>query len=250
MKPYLSVIIPARNEAKRLPLTLIDIDKHLSRRDFSYEIIVVDNNSSDATPEIVRRFEHLIGNLRLLEHRSPGKGGAVTAGMLHAKGSIRLFMDADNATSIDQFDGMIPYFKQGYRVVIGSRDIAGSKLVPPQPWYKRLSGNMGNIYIQAMLLPGIWDTQCGFKAFTEEAALGIFPLLKTNRWAFDVEILALAKRLGFAIKEIPVTWVNDPFSQVKLTTYFQVLYEVAKIKIWFLTNSYAIDFKSAIGHND
>lgn len=244
MKPYLSVIIPARNEAKRLPLTLIDIDKHLSQRDFSYEIIVVDNNSSDATPEIVRRFSHLIRNLRLIEARTPGKGGAVVAGVLAAKGMIRLFTDADNSTSVDQFDAMIPFFSgsgdQKYDVVIGSRDIPGARLIPPQPWYKRIAGNMGNLYIQLLLLPGIWDTQCGFKAFTEEAAIKIFPLLKTNRWAFDVEILALAKRIGFRTKEVPVTWVNDPFSRVKLITYFQVLYEVAKIKWWLMINGYKL----------
>lgn len=234
MKPYLSVIIPAYNEAKRLPLTLIDIDKHLSEADFSYEIIVVDNNSKDATVEIVKRFSHLIKNLKLVECRVPGKGTAVKLGMLDAKGNIRIFMDADNSTSIDQFSKMIPYFKDGYDVVIGSRDIPGAKMIPPQPWYKRLGGDIGNIIIQILLLPGMWDTQCGFKAFTEEATEKIFPLIKTERWAFDVEVLALAKRLGYKTKEIPVTWVNNPFSSVKASAYIQVLWEVLKIKWWMM----------------
>jgi len=238
MKPYLSVVIPAYNEAKRLPLTLIDIDRHLSKAEFSYEIIVFDNNSTDATREVVQRFSHLIKNLRLVECKVPGKGATVKKGMLEAKGSIKLFMDADNSTSIDQFQNMKPYFDGGYDVVIGSRDIEGAKMEPPQPWYKRLAGNIGNLFIQALLLPGIWDTQCGFKAFTEEAALKIFPLVKITRWGFDVEILSLAKKMGYKIKEIPVIWVNDPFSRVKLTSYIQVLCEVVKIRYWLTTNKY------------
>ena len=244
MKPYLSVIIPAYNEAKRLPLTLIDIDKHLSEVDYPYEILVVDDGSKDATAEIVKRFSHLIKNLRLVDNgENHGKGWVVRHGMLEAKGEIRLFTDADNSTSIDQFNKMFSYLpKNGergkYEVVIGSRDIKGAKLVPPQPWYKRLGGNIGNIIIQVFLLPGMWDTQCGFKAFTAEAAEKIFPLAKIDRWAFDVEALTLAKKLGYKIKEIPVTWVNDQFSHVKLASYFQTLWEVLKIKWWLITGQY------------
>lgn len=238
MNPYLSIIIPAYNEAKCLPITLIDIDKHLKKADFSYEIIVVDNNSTDATPEIVERFAHLVDNLKLIKYKIPGKGGAVKSGMLSAKGEIRLFTDADNSTSIDQFNKMIPYFKEGYGVVIGSRDIEGARLIPPQPWHKRLGGNVGNIIIQTLLLPGIWDTQCGFKAFTAEAVEKIFPLLKTHRWGFDVEILSLAKKFGYKIKEIPVVWVNNPFSRVSPMAYFQVLWEVLKIRYWLIVNKY------------
>ncbi|MBI5401381.1 glycosyltransferase family 2 protein [Candidatus Wolfebacteria bacterium] len=240
MKPYLSVIIPSYNEAKRLPLTLIDVDKHLSQADFSYEIIVVDNNSTDATKEIAERFSRLLKNLRVIECSVRGKGAAVKFGMLEAKGEIKLFMDADNATSIDQFQKMIPYFNKGYSVVIGSRDIEGAQLVPSQPWHKRLAGNLGNLFIQFMLLPGIWDTQCGFKAFTEEAAEKIFPLMKTFHWGFDVEVLALAKKMGYKIKEIPVFWVNNPFSKVSFSTYLQVLWEVVKIKRWIIMGKYKL----------
>ncbi len=241
MKPYLSVIIPAYNEAKRLPLTLIDINKHLLGSDFSYEIIVVNDGSKDATAEVATRFSHLIKNLRLIDNKeNHGKGWVVRQGMLKAKGEIRLFTDADNSTSIDQFSKMIPYFKEGYEVVIGSRDIEGAKLVPPQPWYKRLAGDIGNLVIQLLLLPGMWDTQCGFKAFTEEVALKIFPLMKIDRWAFDVETLSLAKKLGYKIKEIPVVWVNSPFSSVKLPSYINFFGEVLKIKWWMITGKYKI----------
>ncbi len=241
MKPYLSVIIPAYNEAKRLPITLIDIDSNLSKSDYSYEIIVVNDGSKDATSEVAERFSHLIKNLRVINNKeNHGKGWVVGQGMLEARGEIRLFTDADNSTSIDQFSKMVPYFKEGYEVVIASRDIKGAKLVPPQPWYKVLVGNMGNLIIQIFLLPGIWDTQCGFKAFTEESAKNIFSKLKINKWGFDVEALALAKKIGYKIKEIPVTWVNDPFSHVKALAYLQVLLEVIKIKWWLITDKYKL----------
>lgn len=239
-KPYLSVIIPAYNEAKRLPLTLIDIDKHLKGAGFSYEIIIVNDGSKDATLEIAKRFSHLIKNLKIIDQKNTGKGGAVKRGMMEAKGKIRLFTDADNSTSIDQFNKMIPYLNEGYDIIIGSRDIKGARLIPSQPWHKRIAGNLGNLFIQTLLLRGVWDTQCGFKAFTEEAAEKIFPLIKINHWGFDVEILALSKKMGYKIKEIPVIWINNPFSHVSAMAYLQVLLEVIKIRWWLTTNKYKI----------
>jgi dolichyl-phosphate beta-glucosyltransferase len=238
MKPFLSIIIPAYNEAKRLPLTLADINKRLSAVDYSYEIIVVDDGSKDATVEIAKRFTHLIKNLKVIENKeNHGKGWVVKQGMLQAQGKWRLFTDADNATSIDQFCKMIPYFPD-YQIIIGSRDIKGAKLMPPQPFYRRFLGNVGNLIIQILLLPGLWDTQCGFKCFSEEAALKIFSLMKINRWGFDVEALALGKKLGYKIKEIPVVWVNDPSSKVKPSAYLQMLGEVFKIRWWLWVGKY------------
>lgn len=229
-KTYLSVVIPAYNEAKRLPLTLVDIDRHLSSVPFDYEIIVVDNNSKDATKEIAQRFVPIIKNLRVIECRTKGKGAAVRKGMMEAHGQIRIFTDADNSVSIDQFLKMKHFFTEGYDVVIGSRDIEGAKMEPPQSWYRILLGNMGNLFIQFMLLRGIKDTQCGFKAFTERATLKIFPLVSVVGWGFDVEVLALAKKFGYKIKESPVLWVNKAGGTVKPTTYLFVLLEVVKIK--------------------
>jgi dolichyl-phosphate beta-glucosyltransferase len=169
-----------------------------------------------------------------------GKGWVVRQGMLAAKGNLRLFMDADNSTSVDQFNKMIPYFREGYEVVIGSRDIPGAKLMPPQPFYKRLLGDIGNLIIQALLLKGIWDTQCGFKCFTEEAALRIFRIARINRWGFDVEVLALAKEFGFRIKEIPVTWINDTRSGVGLKVYLQTLFDVLRIRFLLWRRKYPL----------
>lgn len=248
-KPYLSVIIPAYNEAKRIPKTLIDIDKYLSLVSYDYEIIVVNDGSSDNTTEVVKSFAGSIKNLTLVDNqKNGGKGAVVIDGMKAATGAIRLFMDADNSTALDQFNKMLPYFsgesddtsdqgsietsKKRYDVVIGSRAIKGSQLHPPQPWFRQIPGKIGNLFIQTILLWGIWDSQCGFKAFTEEAAETIFPIMKIKKWGFDVESLALAKHFGLNIKEVPVYWANDIFSHVKASAYLQVLLETIKIRWW------------------
>ena len=229
-KPHLSIIIPAYNEAKRIPLTLVDIDRHMEKATFPYEIIVVDNNSRDATREIAERFAGAIKNMKVVECRTQGKGAAVRAGMLAAQGAIRVFTDADNSTSITHVVKMEHYFKEGYDVVIGSRAVEGAKMEPAQPWYRRVPGHLGNLFIQLMLLPGIKDTQCGFKAFSEKAAEDIFAKACINGWGFDVEVLALAHVMGYRVKEMPVVWVNDPSSHVGASAYAQVLAEVVRIK--------------------
>ena len=243
-KPFLSVIIPAYNEAKRLPLTLIDVDKHLSQQEYSYEIIVVNDGSKDATADIVERFKPLIENLKLIDNKeNRGKGAVVRQGMLAAKGNWRVFMDADNSTAIVEFNKMMPYIDQGYEVIIGSRAVKGAKLNPPQPIHKRLLGKLGNLFIQVMVLKGIKDSQCGFKCFSEEAVNRIFPLGKIDRWGFDIEALALARSLGYDVKEMPVYWVNDPRTHVSLKSYLQVLGETIKIRWWLWRDVYKLKNK-------
>lgn len=238
-RPYLSIIIPAYNEAERLPKTLLDIDKRLASAVYSYEILVVNDGSKDNTAEVVRNMTKLVKNLKLIDNvENRGKGAVVRQGMLLAGGAIRLFTDADNSTSIDQFDQMIPFFKQGYEVVIGSRAIAGAKLDPPEPIYRQIPGKLGNLLIQALLLPGLWDTQCGFKAFTAEAARRVFEPSRIPGWGFDVETLSLAKHMGYKIKEVPVHWINDIHSHVKASAYLKVLMETFTIRWWFWTDKY------------
>jgi dolichyl-phosphate beta-glucosyltransferase len=242
-KPFLSVIIPVYNESKRITLTLIDVDRHLGGAGYSSEILVVNDGSTDNTVEVVSKFLPMVGNLRIVDNKeNHGKGFAVRRGMLEAKGAYRLFMDADNSTSVDQVVKILAFFKEGYEVVIGSRDIKGAELVPPQPFYKRILGNVGNIIIQVLLLPGLWDTQCGFKCFSEEAAERVLRQVKINRWGFDVEALSIAKRMGYRIKEIPVRWVNSPDSKVKLSGYISSLWEVFKVRWWLWRKIY--DFQS------
>ena len=235
-QPYLSIIIPAYNEADRIPSTLVDMDRRLADVDYSYEIIVVNDGSTDNTAAIVRNMAKMVRNLKLVDApANGGKGVAVRRGMLLAAGTIRLFADADNSTSVDQFAAMMPLFKEGAGVVIGSRTAHGALLDPPEPWFRRIPGRIGNLVFQAVLgLWGIWDTQCGFKAFTADAAERIFTLSTVSGWGFDVEILALAKRMGYAIGEIPVRWVNDTRSHVHASAYLKVLRETGIIrwKLW------------------
>jgi dolichyl-phosphate beta-glucosyltransferase len=235
-QPYLSIIIPAYNEAERIPPTLIDIDKRLSTVDYSYEIVVVNDGSTDTTASVVKNMAKVVKNLKLIDLKdNSGKGGTVRQGMLLSTGKIRLFTDADNSTSIDQFEKMMPLFKEGADVVIGSRAEKGAKLDPPEVWYRQIVGKGVNLFVQLLVVPGIWDTQCGFKAFTEEAAEKVFTLSSISGWAFDVEILALARRMGYTIKEIPVHWVNDAQSHMKLSGGLRFLSETLTIR-WRLWN--------------
>jgi dolichyl-phosphate beta-glucosyltransferase len=231
MKPFLSVIIPAYNESLRLPATLVQVDRIAEAAEYSTEIIVVDDGSKDGTAGIAERFAATVPNLRVIANQeNHGKGWVVRQGMLAARGNWRLFMDADNSTSLSEFDRMLPFTKQGFEVLIGSRAVPGARLNPPQPWYRQLLGKAGNLLIQAMLLPGIHDTQCGFKCFSEDAVRRIFSVARIDRWGFDIEALALARYLGFSIQEIPVTWVNNTHSTVHASAYISTLRDVWVIR--------------------
>lgn len=238
-QPYLSVIIPAYNEAERIPRTLVNIDMHLARAEYSYEIVVVNDGSTDNTAEIVRRMEKAIKNLKLIDSaENKGKGAAVRRGMLESQGLVRIFTDADNSTSIDQFERMIPLFKEGYGIIIGSRAIKGAKLDPPESPFRQAAGKGLNLIVQALLVPGVWDTQCGFKAFTEEAAKKVFGPSRITGWGFDVEALALAKKMGVRVREVPVRWVNDERSHVRASAGLQFLRDIIKIRWWLWRGEY------------
>jgi len=236
---YLSIIVPAYNEAERVPKTLLAMDAYLSKMNYPYEIIVVNDGSRDTTGEVVAKTAKIVKNLKLIDIKeNHGKGSVVRVGMLAAKGDIRLFMDADNSTSVDQVEAMLPFFKEGYDVVIGSRTVAGAKLEPAEPFYRQLIGKTLNLIIQALLLPGIWDTQCGFKAYTAEATEEIFTVSKITTWGFDMETLALAKKFGCKIKEVPVHWVNDARSHMSFSGGLQFLRDIAKIRWWLWMGAY------------
>ena len=240
-QPYLSIVIPAYNEAERIPTALLAMDKCLSSVDYSYEILVINDGSTDNTAVVVEGMTKMVRNLRLINVKNnEGKGRTVRQGMLAATGKIRLFTDADNSTSIDQFEKMMPLFKEGYGIVIGSRSVRGAKLDPPEPFYRRAIGKGLNMIVQLLLLPGLWDTQCGFKAYTDEAAQKIFALSRINGWAFDVETLALGRQMGYKIKEIPVRWVDDARSHVKFSAGLQFLAETFKIRWWLWRKDYHI----------
>ena len=237
---YLSVIIPAYNEEKRLSKTLEEIDKYLSKQNYDYEILVVNDGSKDKTAQVIRDRVSVIQNLRLIDNKkNNGKGYVVRQGMLEAEGEYRIFTDADNSTSIDQVEKMWPYFEKGYDIVFGSRDVKGAILDPSQSLFRRFLGEAFGFLTN--LIVGTWgiaDSQCGFKCFTKKAAENIFPKCKINRFAFDPEFFVIAKKLGYKIKEIPVYWENDPESKVKFKWMVNMGIDLLKIRWNIITKKY------------
>ncbi|OHB17680.1 MAG: hypothetical protein A2913_01800 [Parcubacteria group bacterium RIFCSPLOWO2_01_FULL_40_65] len=235
----LSVIIPAYNEAKRITSTLISIRDYLSKQSYDWEVLIVSDGSKDNTVEVVNKFTSENKEFRLTDNKkNNGKGYVVRQGVLSAKGDYRLFTDADNSTAINHLDKFWPYFNQGYGVVIASIAVKGATLANSEKFYKRWFGKFGNLWIQLWLLPGIWDSRRGFKMFTKKAAEDIFSKVIESGWTFDDEALAIARKLKYKIKEVPIHWINDPESKVKLRDYPQTLLEVLRIKINFLRGVY------------
>jgi dolichyl-phosphate beta-glucosyltransferase len=239
---HLSVVIPAYNEEKRLPRTLEAIDDYLRKQSYDYEILVVNDGSKDTTAEIVRAMSSVIKNVRLIDNKmNQGKGAVVRQGMLAAEGGYRLFTDADNSTSIDQIEKMWPEFERGFEVVIGSRDVKGAVLDPPQPFLRHIILGEGFKLVRKIIV-GLWkvqDTQCGFKCFRKEAAEEIFTRCRINRWAFDPEILVIAGKLKYRIKEIPVLWKNDAESKVKISSVPKFVIDLMRIKLNSIRGMYA-----------
>lgn len=233
---YLSVIIPAFNEENRIKKTLESVAAYLKQQNYESEVLVVCDGVTDRTAEVAKMFFGKIANLRVIENKeNHGKGYVTRQGMIEAKGERRVFMDADNSTSLEQIQRFLPYFEQGYDVVIGDRDLKESNIQVHQSRLKELLGDFGNLLIQVLAVPGIDDTQCGFKAFSKNASEKIFPKMTIDRWGFDIEALALALRFGYKIKTVPVVWVNDPNSKVKFSAYINTFIELARIK-WNLIN--------------
>lgn len=238
--PKLSVIIPAYNEAERISSTLFEIDKYLSQKDFGYEIIVVVDGAKDKTAEVVKALLPQIKNLALIDNKqNHGKGWVVRQGMLKATGDFRLFTDADNSTSIEQIENFWPFIQQGFDLVIGSIEVPGAKINEHAQWYRRFVGHMVKYLIRATV--GLWaihDTQRGFKLFSAKAASNIFSRGKIDRFGFDFEILAVAKKLGYKIKEVPVVWNNAAGSTVNLKSYVDTFKDLLVVRWNLWTRKY------------
>ncbi len=235
----LSVIIPAHNEEKRIGETLMATDAYLEKQNYEYEIIVVDNNSTDKTDSVAHDlFETSVQKARLIKEAIPGKGAAVRAGVQNAKGDYIIFMDADNATPISEIEKFWPYFRQGFQVVIGSRYVHESNVTRKQPLYRIVLSRLSNLLIQAVAVPGIHDTQLGFKAFTKASADNIFKYVSITGWGFDMEVLTVARTHGYKIKEVGVLWREFGGSHVPLKAYLQSLRDLIKIKLKVLSGRY------------
>jgi len=233
---YLSVIVPVFNEAAVIRETLQKIDFFLEQKGWASEIIVVNDGSTDNSLEEIRAAGLI--NLKLISHSSNlGKGAAVKKGMLNASGDLLLFLDADYSTDINQLENFLPYLNKGYDIVIGSRGLRDSKITVSQSKIKVLSGKLGLALTHLLVVPGIKDTQCGFKLFKKNC-LSIFRQQTLSGWGFDFELLFLASKQNLKVAEVAVEWKNRSDSKVKTFDYFRTLLELIKIRINNLSGIY------------
>ncbi|HEY0492518.1 MAG TPA: dolichyl-phosphate beta-glucosyltransferase [Candidatus Dormibacteraeota bacterium] len=214
MTPEISIIIPAFDEAQRIPASLDRIEHFISSQRLKAEVIVVDDGSRDNTAEVVKLRSARWPMLRLVLAGHHGKGAAVRLGMAAAEGRYRIFSDADLSVPIEDLDKLLKPLREGAGVAIASRALKDSEIELHQPWYRETMGKVFNRLVRIFVLGGVHDTQCGFKAFTAEVAERVFPPLQTHGFGFDVEVLYRAQQAGYRIVEVPTRWVNNPQSRV------------------------------------
>lgn len=249
MKIYLTVVIPCYNEENNLKAGVLkQVDDFLAKQNYLSEVIVSDDESTDNSRQLVTEFVKKHPRFRLLKNKHGGKAYAVRAGIEHAKGEIVLFTDMDQSTPIEEIDKILPFFRQGYDVVIGSRGMTRKNF----PWYRQVMSWGFYNFRRLIVLPDIIDTQCGFKSLKTKVAGDLFPLLSVFKkteasrgWkvgAFDVELLFLAEKKGFKIKEVKVVWQNQDLSQGKKQKFFkesqEMFKEILRVKVNDLKNQY------------
>ena len=207
---YLSVVIPAYNEEERLRKFVPGILEFLRATNRPFEIIVVNDGSKDRTAAVARELP-----VRLIDlNPNRGKGGAVKAGMLAARGRYVLFTDADQSTPIQEVDRLLEKLEAGYDVAIGSRTMPGAEVEEAQVWYRAFAGKLFGVATKLFCIAGIYDTQCGFKAMTRDVAQKVFPQVTSDTAIFDIEMLVVATREGYRMAELPVKWVHDPDTRI------------------------------------
>ncbi len=227
--PALSVVIPAYNEADRLPRTLARLDAYLRAASADHEIVVVDDGSEDGTAEVARASG--LPSLTVMGHEpNRGKGYAVRRGMLAARGALRLMSDADLSTPIEDLTRLRKALDTGADIAIGSRALPTSNVEVRQPWYREGMGRVFNLFVRLVALPDIHDTQCGFKLFTAAAAEMAFAPARLDGFSFDVETLYIASRRGLRIAEVPVTWRNDAATRVGLLRGGEAFLDLLRIR--------------------
>jgi dolichyl-phosphate beta-glucosyltransferase len=252
--PFLSVVIPSYNEAKNFNRGVLDqVIQYLSKQTYDWEVVFTDDGSLDGTTDELEKFVHqnqknVDGELRILKNIHAGKGPTVQSGMLAAKGEWRLFTDFDQSTPISEIEKLFKYTEEGYQVVIGSREIHGAKR-EKEPLHRHLMGRGFNLLVQTLAIPGIQDTQCGFKLFSAEATEKLFSMMHVYgkqeerqdafTGAFDVELLYLARKFGYQIKEVPIIWHHNETDRVSpIKDSVRMLRDIVKLRLADLSGVY------------
>ncbi|MDR0463011.1 MAG: glycosyltransferase [Pseudomonadales bacterium] len=247
-KPFLSVIIPSYNEGSNIKRGVLDrVVKYLEKQDYTYEVILSDDGSTDNSPQKLEAFAKKHKYWRFLANDHAGKGPTVASGMLAAKGKWRLFTDFDQSTPMNELENLLPFTNE-YDLVIGSRAIEGAKR-EKEPFYRHLMGLGFNVLTQLIALPGIQDSQCGFKLMSEKATTSLFPKLyiysrdnaKKDAFtgAFDVELLHLARKENFKIKEVGVSWHHNKTERVDpIKDSMRMLTDIIRVRMADLTGKY------------
>lgn len=241
MPPFLSVIIPAFNEERRLLPTLENLSVYLSAQSYDSEIVVADDGSSDGTVGVVETFSKgtkvPVRALRL-EHR--GKGHAVRVGMLETRGDFRFMCDADLAMPVEELGKFLPPTLAGCDVAIGSREAPGAHRLR-EPTYRHVMGRVFNLWVRMLTVKGISDTQCGFKCFSASAATALFSQQRLDGFGFDVEALFLAQKGGLKIQEVPIHWYHQEESKVKpIEDTFRMLLDAVRVRLNYQTGRYRL----------
>lgn len=213
--PFLSLILPAHNEAERLPQALNQLKKFIDQQAYDCEVLLIENASTDDTAAIANEFQIEFPQLKIIRLGQPGKGNAIREGMLAATGQYRFMADVDFSMPVEEIRKFLPPELPQPQVAIASREKPGSKRIG-EPFYRHLIGRVFNFFVRILVLPGLQDTQCGFKCFSAEAAERIFPRQTLEGWSFDVEVLAIARELGFEVVEVPITWMYQPGSRISI----------------------------------
>jgi dolichyl-phosphate beta-glucosyltransferase len=235
-----SIILPAYNESARIAATLDKILVHAAERGWNVEVILVNDGSSDCTAQILSEYAGRHDVVRLLENPgNRGKGFSVRNGMLHAKGDVLLFSDADLSSPIEEADKLFAAIVKGADIAIGSRWVDPGLQIRRQPLYRRLFGRIFNLALRVVLGLQFKDTQCGFKAFTRRSAQAIFPQQKIERWGFDPELLYLARKFGFTVSEVPVAWSHREGTRIHpLRDGIRMFIELLRVRWYALKGNY------------
>jgi dolichyl-phosphate beta-glucosyltransferase len=253
--PFLSVVIPSYNEQRNFRRGVLDsVIDYLSLQSYDWEVVLTDDGSTDGTVNNLEEFvkknaKNFPHQVRLLKNIHAGKGPTVQAGMLAAQGEWRLFTDFDQSTPLAEVEKLFPFLQQNYDIIIGSRELSGAKR-EKEPIHRHIMGRGFNLLVQTLAIPGIYDTQCGFKLFSGEATEELFPKMfvygkqmerhDAFTGAFDVEVLFLAKKYGYTIKEVPILWKHNETDRVNpMKDSLRMLRDIVRVRMASLRGKYA-----------